>query len=346
MTAPSLSVADFIQAIRHQLIIDVRAPIEFFKGHIPLAINIPLFDDLERAEVGTIFKQRGRELAISRGKEIVSPKTDKFIEQVYQLSKNKKVFVYCFRGGMRSNSFAWLLNSVGLQAVVLNGGYKAYRNYVLNYFNQSFPVVLLGGKTGCGKTDILKELAQQHIQTIDLEYHAHHKGSAFGTIHQKSQNPQQIFEHHVFCEMYSLNQTEATLIEDESQTIGFNKIPFGLWQNMKAAPIIKIEVPFEARIHKLVEEYGNVERDVLKKSVLKISQQLGTLNTKKCLELIDNNCLYDVVKMALTYYDKTYEFNYQNKQQTIITLHCDDTNVITNSQKVKQIFQTLSHHVS
>lgn len=346
MTAPSLSVADFIQASRHQLIIDVRAPIEFFKGHIPHAINIPLFDDLERAEVGTIFKQKGKEVAISRGKEIVSPKIEKFIEQVNQLSKNKQVFVYCFRGGMRSNSFAWLLNSVGLQAVVLNGGYKAFRNYVLNYFNQSFPLVLLGGKTGCGKTDILKQLAQQHIQTVDLECHAHHKGSAFGTINQKAQNPQQVFEHHVFWQMYWLKQTEPTLIEDESQTIGFNKIPFGLWQNMKAAPIIKIEVPFEARVHKLVEEYGNVEPEVLKKSVLKISQQLGTLNTKKCLEWIDNDCLHDVAKMALTYYDKTYEFNYHKKQQKMIALHCDDTNAITNAQKVKQIFQTLSHHVS
>jgi len=156
MTANSLEVATFINTSKNELIIDVRAPIEFFKGHVPNAVNIPLFEDSERAEIGTLYKQQGKDIAVNRGLEIVSPKMTSFVNQVKALSKNKKVFVYCFRGGMRSNSFAWLMNTSGLNAVIMKGGYKAFRNYVLKYFEQERNIILLGGKTGSGKTDILK----------------------------------------------------------------------------------------------------------------------------------------------------------------------------------------------
>jgi tRNA 2-selenouridine synthase len=158
MTVSALEVADFLTKSKHELIIDVRAPIEFFKGHVPNAINIPLFEDSERAEIGTLYKQQGKDTAVNRGLEIVSPKMTSFVNQVKTLSKNKKVFVYCFRGGMRSNSFAWLMNTSGLDAVIMKGGYKAFRNYVLDYFGQDRKIILLGGKTGSGKTDILKKL--------------------------------------------------------------------------------------------------------------------------------------------------------------------------------------------
>ena len=167
MTVTAINVVDFLNKSKNNIIIDVRAPIEFFKGHIPNAINIPLFEDSERAEIGTLYKQQGKDTAVSRGLEIVSPKMTSFVNTVKSLSKNKKVFVYCFRGGMRSNSFAWLMNTSGLDAVILKGGYKAFRNYVLNYFGQEQKIILLGGKTGSGKTDILKKLSEQNLQIID-----------------------------------------------------------------------------------------------------------------------------------------------------------------------------------
>jgi len=341
MTVNAINVADFLNKSKNELIIDVRAPIEFFKGHIPNAINIPLFEDSERAEIGTLYKQQGKDTAVNRGLEIVSPKMISFVNEVKTLSKNKKVFVYCFRGGMRSNSFAWLMNTSGLDAVIMNGGYKAFRNFVLEYFDQERKIILLGGKTGSGKTDILKKLNEQSLQIVDLEGIAHHKGSAFGAINEQKQNPQQVFEHQLFHQLSELDSTKPVILEDESQTIGFNKLPHGLWQQMKLAPIVKIEIPFELRVQKLVEDYTTVDIDALKACVGKISQQLGTLNTKLCLQYLDDKNLSDVARLSLLYYDRAYEFNYKNKKQPIINLDSDTIDADVNAQKVKQMIDTL-----
>jgi len=341
MTANTLEVDDFLSKSKNNLIIDVRAPIEFFKGHIPHAINIPLFEDSERAEIGTLYKQQGKDSAVNRGLEIVSPKMTSFVNKVKQLSKNKKVFVYCFRGGMRSNSFAWLMNTSGLDAVIMKGGYKAFRNYVLDYFENERKIILLGGKTGSGKTDVLKKLNELSYQTIDLENIAHHKGSAFGTINEQKQNPQQVFEHELFHQLSSTDSAQYLILEDESQTIGYNKIPIGLWQLMKQATIIKLEIPFELRVQKLVDDYTTVNIEALKSCVIKIAQQLGSLNTKLCLQYLDENNLHDVARLALLYYDKAYEFSYKNKKQPIIHLNSDTIDATVNAQKVKEVIDTL-----
>lgn len=341
MTVTAIDVAEFLYNSKNELIIDVRAPIEFQKGHLPNAVNIPLFEDIERAEIGTLYKQQGKDIAVNRGLEIVSPKMTLFVNQVKALSKNKKAFVYCFRGGMRSNSFAWLMNTSGLDTCIMQGGYKAFRNYVLEYFDKDRKLILLGGKTGSGKTDILKKLNVLSFQTIDLEGLAHHKGSAFGAINEQSQNPQQVFEHDLYHGLSLLDETRSVILEDESQTIGFNKLPHGLWLQMKQATIIKLEIPFELRVQKLVEDYTTVNIEALKSCVVKISQQLGTLNTKLCLQYLDDRNLPDVARLSLLYYDRAYEFSYKNKKQPIIKLDSDTIDAQLNALKVKQIIDTL-----
>jgi tRNA 2-selenouridine synthase len=341
MTVTAIDVAEFLYNSKNELIIDVRAPIEFQKGHLPNAVNIPLFEDIERAEIGTLYKQQGKDIAVNRGLEIVSPKMTLFVNQVKALSKNKKAFVYCFRGGMRSNSFAWLMNTSGLDTCIMKGGYKAFRNYVLQFFDKDRKLILLGGKTGSGKTDILKKLNALLFQTIDLEGLAHHKGSAFGAINEQSQNPQQVFEHDLFHGLSLLNETQSVILEDESQTIGFNKLPHSLWLQMKKATIIKLEIPFELRVQKLVDDYTTVNIEALKSCVIKISQQLGTLNTKLCLQYLDDKNLSDVARLSLLYYDRAYEFSYKNKKQPIIKLDSDTIDAQLNALKVKQIIDTL-----
>jgi tRNA 2-selenouridine synthase len=337
MTAKELPIIEFLNRSQNELIIDVRAPIEFRKGHIARAINVPLFEDSERAEIGTLYKHQGKDTAVERGLEIVSPKMVGFVNQVKALAKDKKVFVYCFRGGMRSNSFAWLMNTAGLDACILKGGHKAYRNHVLDFFEQKRKIVLLGGSTGSGKTAILKELAKIPIQTTDLEGLAHHKGSAFGAINEPKQNPQQIFESNLFEDLRILDFTEWLVLEDESQTIGYNKIPHGLWLQMLEAPIIKLEIPFELRVEKLVKDYTTVNINDLKDCVLKIAEKLGSLNTKLCLEYLDKNNLSDVARLSLLYYDKAYNHGYKNKKQLIIPLPSDTMDAIVNAQKVKGV---------
>lgn len=337
----SLSVIEFLDDSQNALIVDVRSPIEYAKGHIPQAINIPLFEDIERAEIGTLYKQQGKEIAVQRGLELVSPKMVSFVQQVKGLALDKRVFVHCFRGGMRSNSFAWLMHTAGLEAFVLAGGYKAYRNHVLATFEQQRNWVLLGGYTGSGKTEILKQLQLEGVQMINLEALAHHKGSAFGAINEAKQLPQQQFEHNLYTAFVAQNPQQLILLEDESQTIGYNKIPYPLWLQMKNAPLIKMDLPFELRIQQLLKDYSTTDTALLKASVLKIAEKLGPDKTKRCIQYLDDSNLIEVARLALQYYDKTYEHLYQQKKQKIIHLVSDTIDARINAQKVKAVLATL-----
>lgn len=338
MKTEAIHVDNFLLQSREKLVIDVRSPIEFKKGHMPGAINIPLFDDLERAEIGTLYKVKGKEDAVMRGMEIVSPKLTEFIKQSKSGSGNKGALVYCFRGGMRSNSFGWLLNTAGLETQILQGGYKAYRNHVLKQFEQNYKLLLLGGATGSGKTEILKCLKQE-IPILDLEGLANHKGSAFGGIGQPAQLPQQLFENNFYNDLKEIDVFKYLLIEDESMSIGYNKIPYPFWLQMKQAPIIKVMMPFDLRVSRLVNEYGKEDVDKLKQSVKNISQQLGPNNAKDCLQWLDEGKLADVAALTLRYYDKAYEYNHTHKNKKIILpLETDTDNPMINAQKVKHIF--------
>lgn len=338
MKTEAIPVNNFLEQSLKKLVIDVRSPIEFKKGHVPGAINIPLFDDLERAEIGTLYKAKGKEDAVMRGLEIVSPKLTNFILEAKKNTQNKGVLVYCFRGGMRSNSFGWLLNTAGLEAQIMQGGYKAYRNHVLKQFENPYKMLLLGGATGSGKTEILKCL-KQDIPVLDLEGLAHHKGSAFGGIGQPAQLPQQLFENNFYIDLKKIDPSKYVLIEDESMSIGYNKIPYPFWLQMKGAPIIKIMVPFDLRVNRLVNEYGKEDILKLKQSVRNISQQLGPNNAKDCLQWLDEGKLVDVAALTLRYYDKAYEYNHTKKEKkTIIEVETDTDDPIINAQKVKRIF--------
>jgi len=342
MTVEALNSTDFLNQSKGELIIDVRAPIEFSKGHLIGATNIPLFENSERAEIGTLYKQQGKETAVTRGLEIVSPKMVPFINQVKALCKNKKIFVYCFRGGMRSNSFAWLMNTSGFQSHILEGGYKAYRNHVLNYFTIEKKIILLGGKTGSGKTAVLKELEKLTYPIIDIEKIAHHKGSAFGAINEEKQHPQQLFENNLFNTFNTFPSSKSYIVEDESQTIGYNKIPYPLWLQMKKGTIIKLNIPFELRVQKLVEDYTTTDTEALKSCVTKISQQLGTLNTKLCMQYLDEKNLAEVARLSLLYYDKAYEYKYQSKmEQQVIPVNSDSIDAKINAEKVKQVIDSI-----
>lgn len=336
MKANALSVENFLLYADNKLLIDVRAPIEYRKGHIPGAVNIPLFDDLERAEIGTLYKSNGKDDAVIRGLEIVAPKLTEFIKQTKETAQNNEVFVYCFRGGMRSNSFGWLLNTAGLKVYILEGGYKAYRNHILNQFNNPLKIVLLGGATGSGKTEILHHL-KKSIPVLDLEKLANHKGSAFGGINQPAQLPQQLFENNLGDSLKKLPSDKVILVEDESMSIGYNKIPYPFWQQMKAATIIKIIVPFDLRVKRLVKEYGSADIESLKKSIRNISQQLGPSQFKECITLLDEGKLDEVAAITLKYYDRAYEFNHTKKNiTTIIQVETETDDAKINAEKIKQ----------
>ncbi|MFN7899561.1 MAG: tRNA 2-selenouridine(34) synthase MnmH, partial [Synechococcaceae cyanobacterium] len=166
-------------------LLDVRSPAEFAQGHIPGAINLPVFDDAERAEIGTLYKQQGREAAVLRGLALVGPRLESLaacLAERAAASPGQPLRLQCWRGGMRSDSVAWLAGRLGLATLVLQGGYKAYRQWVLAQFERAWPLRLLGGRTGTGKTALLLALRQRGVAVLDLEGLAHHRGSSFGGL--------------------------------------------------------------------------------------------------------------------------------------------------------------------
>ncbi|MFD2571210.1 tRNA 2-selenouridine(34) synthase MnmH [Spirosoma soli] len=302
-----LSVEDFLEKAATLPIIDVRSPGEYDHAHIPGAVSIPLFDNEERAQVGTKYKNAGKDAAVILGLDLVGPKLAGFVKQSKKLNpQQKEVLVHCWRGGMRSGSFAWLLDTAGLTASTLIGGYKAYRTAVMAAFAEPRTLIILGGKTGSGKTDILKELARQGEQIIDLEKLAHHKGSSYGAIGQLPQPATEHFENLLFTEWRKLDPAKRIWLEDESRNVGSCFIPMPLWQQMRAAPVAFIDVPKEIRIQRLVKEYTGIDHALLIEATERIRKRLGGKVTLDALNALNHQDYTRVADLTLDYYDKAY----------------------------------------
>lgn len=302
-----LPVEAFLEKAQNLPVIDVRSPGEYDHAHIPGAVSIPLFDNDERAQVGTKYKNAGKDAAVLLGLSLVGPKLADFVKQSKKLNPtNKEVLVHCWRGGMRSGSFAWLLDTAGLTASTLIGGYKAYRNAVLATFAEPRKLLILGGKTGSGKTDILKELARQGEQIIDLEGLANHKGSSYGAIGQQAQPANEQFENLLFQKLQTLDTSRRIWLEDESRSIGSCFVPMALWQQMRVAPVAFIDVPKEIRIQRLVMEYAGIDHKLLVEATERIRKRLGGKAIKDALTALDNQDYATVADLTLHYYDKAY----------------------------------------
>jgi tRNA 2-selenouridine synthase len=193
-------IAEFLKLAEEIPVTDVRSPKEYEEGHIPGAINIPLFDDEERARVGTKYKKEGRIAAIMEGLDLSGPRMTEKLRKALQTAKNGKLLVHCWRGGMRSEAMAWLFSLSGIQTTVLEGGYKSYRHLVLDTLAAEREMIILGGMTGSSKTHILRHLKQQGRQVVDLESLANHKGSAFGALGQLPQPSTEQFANDLYGE--------------------------------------------------------------------------------------------------------------------------------------------------
>lgn len=322
-------VSQFLANAPAGLLIDVRSPAEFEHAHIPGAFNLPLFTNEERKTVGTLYKQQSREAAIKIALEYFGPKMRQMVETVEQHLqqlhsgaaplRNLPVKLYCWRGGMRSGAVAWLLDLYGFNVQVLQGGYKAFRNFTLQSFEQPFPIKILGGYTGSGKTPTLRELEKIGQTVIDLENIAGHKGSAFGNIHLKPQPSQEMFENLLGVALRAAacsttpGQNKPLWIEDESQRIGHLNIPNAFWHQMRQAPLVFVEIPFEERLKHIISEYGDYEKERLIDATLRISKRLGGLETKNVVSFLQAGNLPQAFEVLLHYYDKQYSKGLHNR---------------------------------
>ncbi|MBI1289344.1 MAG: tRNA 2-selenouridine(34) synthase MnmH [Flavobacteriales bacterium] len=330
-----LPASQFLDQTINLNVVDVRSPSEFAAGHIPGAINIPLFADDERAIVGTIYKQKGQQPAIDKGMEFVEPKMAALADAAKAAAINGQLGVYCWRGGMRSNRTAWWFEENGVQCSVLTGGYKAFRNEALSAFAHLENLIVIDGPTGSGKTDLLHELKAAGEQILDLEGLANHKGSAFGNIGLPEQPSSQQFQNDLFAHLRALDLNKRIWIEREGMTIGKAYLPQSLWQKMNVSTVVHIDVPLEKRIQRLVNDYGNAPKEALEKSIRKLQQKLGGQHMNAALEFLENGNLHAVAELLLTYYDKRYRFSqekYLTHEPTILEL--EGKNLKEDAQKL------------
>ena len=313
-----LSVSDFLEERKKFPLIDVRTPAEYIYGHIPGALNIPLLSDEERVEVGTLYKNQGKEAAVLRALELTGPKMADYIRQLKKMSEGNptnKVMVHCWRGGMRSSSMAWLFNTAGFEADILEKGYKAYRNHILSLFDNFENIVVLGGYTGSGKTEILKHIKDKY-QVSDLENFAHHKGSAFGFIGEAPQPTTEQFENNLADEWLNFNPEQLVWVEDESRAIGKVYLPDNLYFKIRNSPVLFIDVPKEIRIQRLVQDYAAYDKSLLKIALDKIVKRLGGQHHKAADIALQNDDFETVADITLTYYDKAYLFGLNKRDQS------------------------------
>ena len=290
-------------------VLDVRSPGEYAHGHIPGAISFPLFSDEERAVVGTAYKQQGRDIAFELGLRFVGPKMEDFVKSARKIARDGRLGVHCWRGGQRSGAMAWLLRQAGLDVQTLDGGYKAYRQCVLDGFGEAdLQIVIVGGSTGSGKTKILHALKNAGEQIIDLEGIAHHKGSAFGYIGELPQPTVEQFENNLYEAIRNTSPARKVWLENESRSIGRVYIPDTFWAKMKKAPLMNVRVPLEARVNNLLEDYVLTDKADLEIAFRRIEKKLGGLKLKQAIEFLEQGEYEPAARIALEYYDKTYQY--------------------------------------
>jgi tRNA 2-selenouridine synthase len=350
MAAQKINIEQFLDLAKKYPVLDVRSPGEYVHAHIPGAYSFPLFTDEERKIVGTAYKQESREQAIKIGLDFFGPKMRKMVEEAEEIIGNRQlaiskqdntnanplpiancVLVHCWRGGMRSGAVSWLLDMYGFKVYTLVGGYKKYRNYVLDTFKLPFQFNIVGGYTGSGKTGLLKSLKEKGETIVDLEDIAKHKGSAFGNIGMPTQPGQEMFENLLSTELREAMAEKMTngqritanpiWLEDESQRIGLVNIPHELWKTMRQSLVYFLDIPFEERLRQIVLDYGNLDPGKLIAAIERISQKLGHLNAKTAIFGINEGKIAESFDILLRYYDKHYLKSLHNREGINSLLH-------------------------
>lgn len=249
----------------YDAVIDVRSPGEYALDHVPGAINLPVLDDAERAEVGRIYVQQSPFLARRIGAAHVARNIARHLEtRLASAPAGFRPLVYCWRGGQRSQSMAVILGQVGWPVSVLEGGYRTYRKWVTQALYEGrldHRLILLDGPTGSAKTDILAELAAEGSQVLDLEGLAGHRGSLFGAFAGRPQPGQKLFETRLAQALAALDPTRPVVVEAESSKIGEIILPPALWEAMRTAPVIRLEAGAPSRAAYLVSRYSDLLED-------------------------------------------------------------------------------------
>ena len=311
----TVAIQDFLTAPGP--ILDVRSPGEYEHGHIPAAISFPLFNDEEREQVGICYKHQGRDAAVELGFDLLGPKLGTMVRRAKAIAADKAVRIHCWRGGMRSGGVAWGLQMAGFRVSTLEGGYKSFRHWVRQIASRPGRLIVLGGMTGTGKTQILKALQQQGEQILDLEALANHRGSTFGNLGLPAQPSTEYFENLIADQLARLDPERRIWVEAESRRVGICRIPEELFQQMDAAPTLEIVRPLAERLDILIEVYGQIDRAALIAATERIRKRLGGQRTQLAVNLIHQEEPHQVCTILLDYYDRTYRYDLERRNKVI-----------------------------
>lgn len=373
MAITRIPIESFLELATQFPVLDVRSPGEYHHAQIPGALSFPLFTDEERKIVGTAYKQESREKAIKLGLAFFGKKMVQMVgdaEAIFAKDDSKKsssknreaeppakptVLVHCWRGGMRSAGVAWLLDLYGFKVYTLSGGYKAYRNWVLQQFEKEYPIYILGGYTGSGKTEALHALAKSKQNMIDLEGLANHKGSAFGNLGLPPQPSQEMFENLLAAALYQVMEKRkkdaedpgkemmksvfptGIWMEDESQRIGEVNIPAVLFKHMRTKPIFFLNIPFEERLKYIVLHYGKFDKAHLINAIMRIKKRLGGLETKTAINAILEDNMEECFGILLRYYDKFYLKSLQNRDNFSSLFNKIDIPIVSDKETARTL---------
>jgi tRNA 2-selenouridine synthase len=310
-----IGIDDFLSLRNNLPLIDVRSEGEYGAGHIGTALNIPLLNNNERIAVGTDYKQKGQKEAIKTGFRLVGPRLADMMDETQKIGN--ELLVYCWRGGMRSANFCQFASMSRVKTHSLAGGYKAYRQLALDVFKRSYPFIVIGGYTGSGKSEILRELSNIGEQVIDLESLANHKGSAFGGLMMPPQPTTEQFQNDLFEAVLKLDPTKRIWIEDESLAVGKIFVPHDLWKQLSMGPVVELTVSKDVRIERLVNDYGSADQKEFLDAMTRITKKLGGQHYNTAREKYLGGDLRSTMDLLLNYYDKAYTAALERKKDRI-----------------------------
>ena len=306
--------------LENSAIVDVRSPSEYREFHIPRAVNIPVFDDNEKKLIGLIYRNEGAPMAFEKGREFALKKLPSILERFKDLTSNyESVIVYCWRGGMRSKGVCEALSRQGLKVMRLRGGYRAYRKFILKKMSdllEQKDLIVITGKTGTGKTRIIKHLKKEGFPAVDLEGIAKHRGSLFGRVGIKEQITQKMFDSLLFEDLWKLDGSYL-IVEDESRRIGNIHIPDSLWEKKENGYFVEVRVPLSERIRIIHEDYTSTEgwEDEVLSALMRLKKFLGNRKLILATELFKSGRVEELIEFIIKeHYDKRYRtFKKPNK---------------------------------
>lgn len=298
-----ISIERLIDEKKNMTLIDVRSPSEYKDFTIPGSLNIPIFSDAERAEVGTIYKQVGPEAAEERGLEIFSAKLPDFIKAFKQIEGDKTVF--CWRGGMRSRTAATVLDLMKIPVHRLDGGIRSYRNWVVGQLDALDLIpkaYILNGNTGTGKTIILRKLEQEGYPVLDFERMANHRGSIFGQIGLEPHN-QKTFDALLVEKLHIIQDFPYVFFEGESKRIGRVLLPEPFYNVKENGTQIFIEMPMEERVKNILDDYRPWEfKEECMEAFRRIKSRIHTPIATEIQNALQNEEFSLAVRLLLEYY--------------------------------------------